>query len=129
MKHYLSAPTHEEKEAYSKALHNYGKQQKLAPKPKPPTTSHVPEQLGNIPEKNAVTPKQKEMLILKENVPLEICVVPMYPDNNDSNTSTEVTPQCQNHLQNVVNNQLRQASNMFQNATFQNCQFSFNLPN
>ena len=36
--------------------------------------------------------KQKQIPILKENVPVESCFVPMYPDDNDSNTSTEATP-------------------------------------
>ena len=31
-------------------------------------------------------------------------------------------------IHSVVNNQLRQAPNLFQNATFSNCNFNFTLP-
>ena len=48
----------------------------------------------------------------------------MYPSYSDSDTDKEI---CVRSQQNVVN-QLRQTVNMFQNANFNNCNFTFQMP-
>ena len=81
------------------------------------------------PREDATTQAQISNEQLNENIYPNKCIIPMYPEDTDSKSSVQVTPKNNSNLQNVINNQLRQASNMFQNATFHNCNFSFNLPN
>ena len=57
------------------------------------------------------------------NINPENCLVPMFPEDNDQ----EVITRSQTQQSHVVN-QMRQAGNMFQNATFNNCNFSFQMP-
>ena len=132
LKHYMSAPTHQDKERYVSALHNYGCKNVPAIAPRPQQTSEHAQASTppprKIPRQDASAPKVNIIDKNNENVAQENCVVPMYYDESDSNTSLEAMPKQQNTLQNVLNNQLRQTSQMFQNATFNNCQFSFNLP-
>ena len=130
LKYYFATPTHKEKEWYTKALHSCGQKNVESPGPALQVKSsenYKPQE--KMPRNDAVAPKAQELEIFEENVDPNKCLVPMYPDNSDSNASYEVTPKRSTNLQNVVNNQLRQASNLFQNATFNNCNFSFNLPN
>ena len=130
LKHYLAVPTHEEKEEYTKVLHNYGKDKRIQPlRPAIRNKQEDSEPKEKIPKQTAAAPKSAIMTNFNENINPDQCLVPMYPDDTDSNTSTEATPKRQNNLQNVVNNQLCHASHLFQNASFNNCQFSFNFPN
>ena len=62
----------------------------------------------------------------KQNINPENCLVPMFPEDNDSNAK-ELLTTMPTQQGNVIN-QMRQASNMFQNATFQNCNFTFQMP-
>ena len=76
-------------------------------------------------QKEATAPKSA--IINAENVPPENCLVPMYEDSQGS-TSTEGSEiQPVKTQQNVVN-QLRNASHLFQNANFTNCNFTFAMP-
>ena len=128
LKHYISAPIHEEKETYVNALHKYGTKRNARPlAPKEPNQ----EPLQKQPKQDAIAPIvpiSPNNETIDQNIPPENCVVPMYPDNSDSNASSILTPKQQNSLQNILNNQMRHSLHMFQNATFHNCQFSFNLP-
>ena len=62
----------------------------------------------------------------KQNINPENCFVPMFPEDNDSNDE-ELLTTMPTQQGNVIN-QMRQASNMFQNATFQNFNFTFQIP-
>ena len=128
LKHYISAPTHEEKETYVNALHKYGTKRNVCPLA-PKEANQEP--LQKQPKQDAmapIVPITPNNGTIDQNIPPENCVIPMYPDDSDSNASSIPTPKQQNNLQNILNNQMRHSSHMFQNATFQNCQFSFNLP-
>ena len=125
LKHYVAGPSHSDKENYNEALHSYGSTTPGAIAPKRSNDDILNKKAPKIPKEGDMATLQdvsSEGNILKEN-----CIVPMYPDD-DSNTSIAVAEVPQNRAQNVVNNQLRQASNMFQNANFQNCNFTFTLP-
>ena len=127
LKHYLAAPTHAEKEKYSNALLNYGNkenQKKILPRPQEDANDYEPPK--KTPRQDEEAPKQE--FLAKESVS-DNALVPLLNEDSDSNASLNVTPKQNSNHPNVVNNQLRQASHLFQNATFQNCQFSFNLPN
>ena len=86
----------------------------------PPKTS---KKLRNKePNTSAATPVMPNKL----NIYPENCLVPMFPEDNDSNHENVLTTM-PTQQGNIVN-QMRQASNMFQNATFHNCNFTFQLP-
>ena len=107
LKHYVDGPTHSDKHQYNDALYKYAQKSPAASKRKMPT---------NINDKNSV-PSPK---IAKE--PEVNASVILYQESQDMDTVPVKS------TQNVANNQLRQASHMFQNANFSNCQFTFTLP-
>ena len=82
------------------------------------------------PEATSKTKRVKTKQISNvENVQKENCIVPMYPDSEtEDKPPSNLQPLSQNSTQNVVNNQLQQAANLFQNANFNNCNFTFTLP-
>ena len=60
---------------------------------------------------------------ISTNIPAENSLVPMYPEDTNTIENTEVVIPVSNQ-QNIVNT-LRQAPNLFQNATFTNCNITF----
>ena len=125
LKHYLAGPTHEDKEKYNDALHAYAqkKPRKILPHPDPYEPLEKQPREGATPSTSMAHPSNPA-----DNVATS-ALVPLIDEGSDSNACLDVMPKHQSNLQNVVNNQLKQASHLFQNATFQNCQFSFNLLN
>ena len=131
LKHYVAGPTYKDKENYNSALLQYAQEdedENATPDPPPP-------------KRKSTKSKQSKKFKKVENVPKEKCTVQMYPESDPNNESSEEdseksgeSPNKDNALvptqsmQNVVQNQLRQASNMFSNARFANCNFTFTLP-
>ena len=84
------------------------------------TKKNTPKTIPEQPKTDAVAPIMPD----SENISPENCLVPMFPqDDQDTMQALQTTQQ-----NSVVNNQLKTASNMFQNATFNNCNFTFQLP-
>ena len=112
MEHYIGGPTHEDKENYSDSLFDYAKGDNKRKsdgeqKEKPKKLKDAEPQLNlqdnmpeNVPESNAIIPLQPNFE-MEQNLPVS---------------------------QNLVQNTLRQAANMFQNATFNNCTINFQMP-
>ena len=118
LKHYVDAPTLSEKQSYNEGLFNYGtKKMSKNPKrsqdedPQPPKRMAITSGKENMEEN---FPKDREMVVQNKNCNTQQGVVPAQDNCTD--------------LHSVVNNQLRQAPNLFQNATFSNCNFNFTLP-
>ena len=74
------------------------------------------------PNSSALTP----IMPNKQNIKPENCLVPMFHEDNDTNDDELLT--IMPTQQGNVINQMRQVSNMFQNATFNNCNFTFQMP-
>ena len=114
LKHYIDGPTHAEQESYNKAMYEY------AHSPAAPKRKTLLQQVIPGPTKSpriAEEPNSKAVL----------------PVQNPGNASeVEENEDGGMHLltstHNVVNNQLRSASHLFQNANFSNCNFTFTLP-
>ena len=113
LKHYLNAPTLEEKHNYNEGLFNYGSNRGTAPSPLKRKDANQQED----------TTSKKQKLQENENLNNNNNVVAVHEDQ--PNAIVHNTPQV---TQSVVTNQLRQASNLFQNATFSNCNFTFSMP-
>ena len=120
LKHYVSGPTHKDKERYNKGLFTYVQNENKE---------------NTNKREHEIQPKQDKRPRLEanyngENDETEKCVVPVHNiEDEEASQTKEVRPlQAMNRTQNVVNNQLRQAANMFQNANFNNCNFTFTLP-
>ena len=110
LKHYVSKPTLQEKASYNQGLFNYG------------NTKENPKRSNN---KTEPQPKKKQAQN-KENLQEE-----RDNDNAIAVQDLQVEPHQQEvraDLRSVITNQLRQAPNLFQNATFSNCNFNFTLP-
>ena len=119
LKHYVSAPTLKEKENYNEGLFSYGaRDNKEVEKPQQNQSEDKQSDASSPPKKK----KQEE---IKENSPNRELLLTQYDplrevDNNQTQRSG---------IQNVVTtNKLRQAPNLFQNASFTNCNFNFTLP-
>ena len=113
--HYIGGPTHGDKENYSGALFDYANNENIDAKDGNKRKSS---------ELETVQPKKKQAL--KQNVTAENAIIPLEPnfdDEEDGNMMAKIPLS-----QNVVQNQLRQAANMFQNATFTNCTITFQMP-
>ena len=107
LKHYLDAPTHSEKQGYNSALYDYARNAPAAPKRKILPIGDT-EQVTKSPK---VADEAERSLV-------------SYTENSNSNEALPAVPVTQN----VVTNQLHQVSNLFQNASFSNCSFTFTLP-
>ena len=113
--HYIGGPTHGDKENYYGALFDYANNENIDAKDGNKRKSS---------ELETVQPKKKQAL--KQNVTAENAIIPLEPnfdDEEDGNMMAKIPLS-----QNVVQNQLRQAANMFQNATFTNCTITFQMP-
>ena len=106
LENYISGPNHTDKQGYSTALFDYSKNKENSPQVK---RRHIEENTSRKKPKNT-----------KNNI-----IVPL---NVISDEENEANPHPVPLSQNVVQNQLRQAANMFQNATFNNCNISFQIP-
>ena len=105
LKHYISGPTHTDKETYSNALFDYARKEKR---------EIAPKRSQQAEEMEETTKRSKN--IEKEIVP-------------SSNVLTQSASQeGQVAVKTSTHNQLRQAANLFQNASFANCNFTFNIP-
>ena len=108
LKHYVDAPTLEEKESYNEGLFNYGKNVKKTPLKRQDLNKEAP----TVTKKKKVAEIHNAVALQEDPDPEEDLPV-------ESNKQVN---------QNVVTNQLRQAANLFQNATFSNCNFTFSMP-
>ena len=134
LKHYIGGPTYKDKENYNQALLQYAENSNDEPAP--------PQQNKRKSDENSTSSEFKK----RSNVPKKSCAVPMYPDDsdtqetqdgeqeknqeveiNDEPTPGALVPSQHQQNQNVIQNQLRQASNLFSSAQFTNCNFTFNL--
>ena len=104
LKHYVDGPTITDKENYNKGLFNYAKNNK-SPK-------RASDEVAQTPAKK----KCQESENFNNNNAITV------PDN-----PLQIQPKDSPNVTSVVTNQLRQAPNLFQNATFTNCNFSFSL--
>ena len=131
LKHYVAGPTYQDKEEYNAALLKYAV--------KDDKTTESP----SLKRKNKLKLKKSKKAKPVENVPKEQCAIKMYPEEDteeeeatveegekeDKIAEMPLVPATQQaNQQNVVQNQLKQASNMFSNARFANCNFTFTLP-
>ena len=129
LKYYIGGPTYKDKENYNAALLSYAQNDTEDAEPS------LPKRKSNEPQ-----PENSKKIQKKPNVPKNKCAVPMYPedsndepnnqnendDKEDENTNPlQVIPSQNQQQQNVIQNQLRQASNLFSSATFANCSFTF----
>ena len=131
LKHYGEGPTYNDKENYNSALLNYASTE----------SSERPQHQQNTEKSKKRKSSEDTPHAIKNpkaaNVPKENCTIPMYPDDEEKQieihdgseerdeNNRSLVPSTQ---QNVIQNQLRQASNMFANANFNNCNFTFQLP-
>ena len=107
LRHYVSEPTLKEKESYNEGLYSYGKDKGEQP-----------------PQNKKKKIQDKTPLASKENISQESEIPSSQVQVRNRNEDTSGIDVC-----NVVTtNQLRQAPNLFQNATFSNCNFNFTLP-
>ena len=100
LEHYISAPTLEEKENYSASLFDYTKNSNKR----------------QIQQEAASPIKPKKMLKPSTST--------SQSEDSRQIVPYEEDPQLQ-MSQNVVQNSLKQAANMFQNASFTNCNITF----
>ena len=108
LEHYISGPNQKDKEGYSTALFNYSKNKVQNKRPQ--------ECVENV-QKKKVKPSNTGTLVKTGEL------LPVDNNSNDKENMAHIPVS-----QNVVQNQLRQAANMFQNACFNNCNISFQMP-
>ena len=111
LERYISGPTHDDKESYLNALFDYA-QKEGENKQKHKST------------KDTTPPPRKK--VLKENVNQNNAIIPFeanLDDDLDINNDRLVPPS-----QHIIQNQLRQAANVFQNASSSNCTINFQMP-
>ena len=116
LKHYVDGPSLTDKENYNDGLFRYAQ-------PNQPNTSKNSEQ-----EK----PPQKKKKIQQEEEDIELnnTQVAVLKEKNNENkvTGQEQEVDVHSNVHSVVTNSLRQAPNLFQNASFSNCNFTFTIP-
>ena len=112
LKHYLSAPTHEEKRKLRQCSTWVWKMPILCAKTK---RTEWPTTTKNNQKQNAIAPKMPNHEDQDQNIPPENCLVPMCPDDSDSNASSIMsTPKATEPTSKIFwNNQMRQSSHMF----------------
>ena len=109
LEHYIGGANQQDKQNYLDSLFNYSKNQDKAKKRQYENTS---------PERS-----KKKQDTIKENIQPETALIPLEHDFSDSETSCNVIPLSQN----VIQNQMKQAANMFQGAMFNNCTINFQM--
>ena len=133
LKHYIRGATYEDKKSYNEALLTYSqtvekKQNETTKRKSDKMPQPSPKKIVNNNKLNEQTPIKPSLNITnKENIPKENCIVPMY-DQSEEEDNMLSGSQMVTKNQNVVNQQLRQASHLFQNANFNNCNFTFQMP-
>ena len=106
----MDGPTYADKQGYNEALYNYRNASPAVPKRKLPNI----DQGENKPK------------IAKEG---DASLVPLIPSEiEDQNTNDKHSTSVVKSTQNVITNQMRTVSHLFQNANFTNCNFTFTLP-
>ena len=130
LKHYIGAPTYKEKQSYNEVLLTYAENETdelNLKRTKPDNTAKNPvknttQKLKiNEPNKSSATPKMPS----NENINPENCLVPMLPQESELSCDT-VTP-LSTQMGSVINS-MHTASNIIQSATFNNCNFTFQMP-
>ena len=124
LKHYIGGPTYSDKKKYNEAMFNYSKAEEDAPLAKIPAIV-TPKVQPSKPMEISIAKEAPEE-INDQNVPPMKCLVPMYPDD-DSNTTDFEDKMPVATQQNVVN-QMKTARHLFQSASFNNCNFTFQMP-
>ena len=136
LKHYIGGPTYNDKRKYNDAMSSYATGNMEPSSPQPETS----KQLKLVP----LTPKtpeipQSHMNLLAAEAPVmdktrqtpEKSLIPMFEDSEETSSlqdNTELVPVKNTQNQQNVVNTLRNASHLFQNATFNNCNFTFQMP-
>ena len=115
LKHYISGPTMEDKQTYNDSLFCYGNKE-VASKRKQ-------DESPKIPMPKISKSQNKENVITEEQ-----CNETAIPYTGNDDCDNQLSGQKNNNVQSVVTNQLRQAPNLFQNANFNNCNFTFSMP-
>ena len=112
LEHYIGGPTHQDKENYSDALFSYthGKR----------SNENTPQQKTKKFKPPSATFSAKECDNAKAMCP--------YDAENSQEDDDILAIKEPKLSQNVIQNHLRQAASMFQNATFNNCTINFKLP-
>ena len=141
LKHYIGGPSYTDKRRYNDAMANYASND-TNPLPQPPPKKTTSETFKNdtatpkSPQINTgVLPQCADVAPVIKNVPnvtKNNCIVPMFNDSEESACTTvsnedDIAQFKTQNQQNVVN-QMRQASHLFQNANFTNCNFTFQMP-
>ena len=140
VKHYIGGLTYSDKRRYNEAMSNYASTENDTPPQKRPSSDCVKETVKTQTncEKNATKHAVIASPVVKSvpnvNPSSENCLIPMFPDSEESactsiddDTIIPLNTQNQQNHQNVMN-QLRHASHFFQNANFNNCNFTFQMP-
>ena len=111
----MDGPSITEKENYNEGLFKYAniddgnKEETPAP----------PKKKKKVTKTKALSDNSSQIVLLDDNNTIE-------KENTSPPPSQEV--EIKNSVQSVVTNQIRQAPNLFQNASFANCNFTFTLP-
>ena len=108
LEHYIAAPTHSEKENYSDSLFQYTHDKKKR--------KEQAECSENLKKPQLSSPKEPLQSVTSN------AIVPV-DDNIQNKNDNDVVPLSQQ----VIQNSLKQAANMFQNATFNNCTINFQI--
>ena len=117
LKQYIGAPMYKEKQNYNSALLSYAENRHNNDNNK-----HKSEEILHV------QPIQNKKRVLNEqNINPENALVPVIDDNNDDSMPKDMIVPLSTQS-NVINNQLKSASHLFQNATFNNCNFTFTMP-
>ena len=126
LKHYVDKPTYKEKKSYNEALLSYAEvdENSLESRPKRNMRDVKPAKAQKkndtkVPTSTAVT----SVVPNNDKMDMDNCLIPVIPEETNQNA----TPSLATSQSNVMNT-MQQALNLFQNATFNNCNFTFQMP-
>ena len=119
LKHYVDKPTLCDKENYNDGLFNYAIRETLNQQEQHQNTRKKQKVLDNTPESD-------EEIENSNNNNNQIAL--KHPQDNPNQCVGNVDKNTIQQSQNVITNKLHQAPNLFQNATFTNCNFTFSIP-
>ena len=136
LKHYIGAPTYKDKRRYNDAMAEYASAANELTSPKKPNQESC--KTDNVTPKTPEIEKENKILLANEapvvknltNTSPSNYIVPVFNDSEDTTSlddSNLIEVKSQQNQQNVVNT-FRNASHLFQNANFHNCNFTFQMP-
>ena len=131
LKYYIGGPSHDEKENYSDALHQYTHQTKRKSTEDNENQQAEPKKKSTKTQQKTKTKPTKKFTKAPSNVDPENAVVPFEPNFEDESDDEEEERNETNAValrNNVVQNRLQQAANVFSNATFNNCTINLQMP-